>query len=126
MQIKNDYDKNVFNGDTGRVTGVLPEGGLLVDFQGTLTEYAKNELGSLELAYASTVHKSQGSEYPVVVIPVHRSHFILLKRNLLYTAITRAKKMCILVGSKQAVAMAVAREDTQNRYSYLSEKLKKL
>lgn len=126
MQIKNDYDKNVFNGDTGRVTGVLPEGGLLVDFQGTLTEYAKNELGSLELAYASTVHKSQGSEYPVVVIPVHRSHFILLKRNLLYTAITRAKKMCILVGSKQAVAMAVAREDTQNRYSFLSEKLKQL
>ena len=124
MQIKNDYTKNVFNGDTGTVIAKTEEDGLLIDFDGTPEEYTRAELATVELAYASTVHKSQGSEYPVVIIPVHKSHYILLKRNLLYTAITRAKKYCILVGTSKAVAMAVYREETENRYSYLAERLK--
>ena len=108
----------------GTVLAFLPEGGLMIDFQGTPVEYTKSDLASIELAYASTVHKSQGSEYPYVIIPVHKSHYILLKRNLLYTAITRAKKGCILIGTRQAVSMAVFREETECRYSWLSERLK--
>lgn len=124
MQTKNDYDKNVFNGDTGVVTAVdRTEGEVTVDFQGNSVVCKGADLTNLDLAYASTVHKSQGSEYPVVVIPVHKSHFILLKRNLLYTAVTRAKKICVLVGTKKAVAMAVSREDTASRYSALAGRL---
>lgn len=125
MQVRNDYDKNVFNGDTGRIVSVSRvEDEIDIDFQGTIVPYTKAELKDIELAYASTVHKSQGSEYPVVIIPVHKSHFILLRRNLLYTGITRAKRMCVLVGTKSAVAMAVSREDTESRYSALAERLK--
>lgn len=125
MQVRNDYDKNVFNGDTGRIVSVSrTEDEICIDFQGAVVPYTKAELKDIDLAYASTVHKSQGSEYPVVIIPVHKSHFILLRRNLLYTGITRAKRMCVLVGTKAAVAMAVSREDTESRYSGLAERLK--
>lgn len=125
MQVRNDYDKNVFNGDTGRIVSVSRvEDEIDIDFQGTIVPYTKAELKDIELAYASTVHKSQGSEYPVVIIPVHKSHFILLRRNLLYTGITRAKRMCVLVGTKAAVAMAVSREDTESRYSGLVDRLR--
>lgn len=124
MQIKNDYNKNVFNGDTGYIIWIdAVEEKLTVDFGDAPVEYTKAETSQLELAYASTVHKSQGSEYPVVVMPVHRSHYILLKRNLLYTAITRAKKMCVLVGTKKAIWMAINNIDTDSRFSGLTQRL---
>ena len=120
MQIRNDYDKNVFNGDVGRIVRVdVEEGKIHVDYAGQEVVYEKKELDELDLAYATTVHKSQGSEYPVVVMPVHRSQWVMLVRNLLYTGVTRAKRLCVLVGTTEAVAMAVGREDTTKRCSLL-------
>ena len=125
MQVKNNYTKNVFNGDIGYIRDIR-EGEttvLDIEFNGEVLEYDKKELVEIELAYATTVHKSQGSEYPVVIMPVHKSHFILLKRNLLYTAVTRAKKLCILLGTEDAVSMAVRNEDTVRRFTGLCERL---
>lgn len=128
MQTKNNYDKDVFNGDTGTVTAALSgndedEAVLEAAFDGRNVRFTREELSDLELAYACTIHKSQGSEYPVVIIPVHTSHFIMLKRNLLYTGITRAKKQCILVGTMKAIATAVNTLDTELRYTYLKERI---
>jgi exodeoxyribonuclease V alpha subunit len=130
MQIKNDYQKQVFNGDIGRVEGIDQEAGLVhVSFaepEGTrIVSYEFDDLDSLTLCYACSVHKSQGSEYPAVVMPVVTQHYIMLQRNLLYTAVTRAKKLVVLVGSKQAVGMSVRNNKVQTRYSYLSERLRR-
>jgi len=108
MQIKNNYDKNVFNGDIGFIESIDQEDRtLVISFDDRKVEYDFTELDEIILAYASTVHKSQGSEYPIVVAPLSTQHYVMLQRNLLYTCITRAKKVFVLVGTKQAVAMAV-------------------
>ena len=123
MQMKNDYDKNVFNGDIGYVRDIDPEEGLVVEMNGECVFYEKGEAGELELAYATTVHKSQGSEYKAVVIPVHKSHYVLLKRNLLYTAVTRAKSLCVLVGDREAAAMAARIPDGAKRFTWLDRRI---
>ncbi len=108
MQIENDYDKEVYNGDIGYIDDVdLPAGELAVSFDGRSVNYGFGELDTLVPAYAVTIHKSQGSEYPAVVIPVMTQHYTMLQRNLLYTGITRGRKLVVLVGQKKAVAIAV-------------------
>lgn len=102
MQARNNYDKDVFNGDLGYVESVdMEERTLLVNFEERLVEYEASELDELTLAYATTIHKSQGSEYPIVVMPVLMTHYVMLQRNLIYTGITRAKKICVLIGIKR-------------------------
>ncbi len=125
MQISNNYDKGVFNGDLGRIeTMDLAAESFEVNFEGNLVEYSFDEAEQLVLAYAITVHKSQGSEFPVVVMPLLGQHYKMLQRNLLYTGMTRAKRLMILVGSKKAVSMAVQNTVREPRYSLLYEKLK--
>ena len=128
MQVKNDYDKGIFNGDTGVIVSKHDEQDekktlFTARFDNELIDMTRSDIANLELAYACTIHKSQGSEYPVVIIPVHESQFIMLKKNLLYTGITRAKKQCILVGTRRAIAIACQTEDTKKRYTLLKEKL---
>lgn len=110
LQTKNDYDNDIFNGDVGYVTQVMTDS-LYVDFDGKIIHLAGGQLNSLDLAYAVSIHKSQGSEYPAVIVVIHKAHWIMLNRNLLYTAITRAKKFCCIIGSEWAVG--VATEQTQ-------------
>ena len=127
MQLRNDYDKAVFNGDLGRIAGIDREdGSLKVDFFDKLVTYEADELDEIGLAYATSVHKSQGSEYPVVVIPLHTSHYLLLHRSILYTAVTRGKKLVVLVGSKKALAMAIRNLRVEKRNTGLREKLTEL
>ena len=122
MQIENDYDKEVYNGDIGYVEDVDPEAGeLTASFDGRLVTYGFGELDTLVPAYAATIHKSQGSEYPAVVIPVLMQHYTMLQRNLLYTGVTRGKKLVILVGQKKAIAMAVRNASGRRRWSKLDE-----
>jgi exodeoxyribonuclease V alpha subunit len=124
LQTVNNYDKDVFNGDIGRVAAVDEhEQEMTVEFDGRRVVYDFGELDELALAYALSIHKSQGSEYPAVVIPLHMQHFMMLRRNLLYTGITRGKKLVVLVGSKKALAAAVQRRDTAERCSGLRMKL---
>ena len=126
MQIRNNYEKEVFNGDIGRViridgrsaTVAYPERP-----EGDFVTYAQSELEELQLAYAMSVHKSQGSEYPNVILLMVPSHYIMLQRNLLYTAVTRAKQKVLLVGTKAAVRTAVENDKTRRRYSLLAERL---
>lgn len=125
MQLRNNYDKDVFNGDMGRITNIdLEEGQIAVDMEGNNLIYELSDLDELTLAYAVSVHKSQGSEYPVVVLPMLTQHYLLLQRNLLYTAITRAKKMVVIVGTRQAIAMAVKNDKIAARWSALQERLR--
>src|SRR5271154_4010284 len=122
MQIENDYDKEVYNGDIGFVTDVEPdEGELTASFDGRRVTYGFGELDSLVPAYAATIHKSQGSEYPAVVIPVTTQHYAMLQRNLLYTGVTRGKRLVVLVGQKKAVAIAVRNVSGRRRWSKLNE-----
>ena len=122
MQIENDYDKEVYNGDIGYVEDVDPEAAeLTASFDGRLVTYGFGELDTLVPAYAATIHKSQGSEYPAVVIPALMQHFTMLQRNLLYTGVTRGKKLVVLVGQKKAVAMAVRNVSGRRRWSKLNE-----
>ena len=108
MQIENDYDKEVYNGDIGYIDDVDPEASeLIASFDGRPVTYGFGELDTLVPAYAATIHKSQGSEYPAVVIPVMTQHYTMLQRNLLYTGVTRGKRLAVLVGHKKAVAIAV-------------------
>jgi exodeoxyribonuclease V alpha subunit len=124
MQIRNNYDKEVFNGDVGFITAVdLEERTLLVNFDGREIEYEALELDELVLAYATTIHKAQGSEYPIVVMPITFSHYVMLQRNLLYTGITRAKKVVVLVGSKKAIYTAVKNNQVKNRNTRLAKRL---
>lgn len=122
MHIRNNYQKNVFNGDIGFIQDVNNKK-LTVDYFDHIVTYEKNELNELTLAYASSVHKSQGSEYKVVIIPLSTSHYIMLQRNLLYTAITRAKQKVIIIGSKKALMTAIQSNRTQKRYTLLAERL---
>ncbi|MDB5297469.1 MAG: ATP-dependent RecD-like helicase, partial [Phycisphaerales bacterium] len=125
MQTVNDYDKDVFNGDIGRVAEIdATEQELAVTFDGRDVIYDFNELDELSLSYAATVHKSQGSEYPAVVVPVHTQHYTMLQRNLLYTAMTRGKKLVVLVGTKKAIALAVKRTEGTERVTTLRERLR--
>jgi exodeoxyribonuclease V alpha subunit len=125
MQIENDYDKDVFNGDIGYIQAVdTVEGELTVEFDGREVSYLFGELDTLVPAYAATIHKSQGSEYPAVVIPVMTQHYAMLQRNLLYTGLTRGKKLVILVGQRKAIAIAVKNESGRRRWSKLDEWLK--
>jgi exodeoxyribonuclease V alpha subunit len=122
MQIQNDYDKDVYNGDIGYVTEVDPDGGeLTATFDGRAVTYGLGELDTLVPAYAATIHKSQGSEYPAVVIPLLTQHYPMLQRNLLYTGITRGKRLVVLVGQKKAVAMAVRSVTGRRRWSRLRD-----
>jgi exodeoxyribonuclease V alpha subunit len=124
MQITNNYEKEVFNGDIGRVVGIEhDEQKLAVKYEDRVVDYDWSQLDELILAYAISIHKSQGSEYPAVVIPILSQHYIMLQRNLLYTAITRAKKLVVLVGSKRAVAMAARNSQVQHRYTALAARL---
>ncbi|MFC2032819.1 ATP-dependent RecD-like DNA helicase [Chloroflexota bacterium] len=124
MQIKNNYEKEAFNGDIGRIVGIdLEEQRLSVRFEDRVIDYDWSELDELVLAYAISIHKSQGSEYPAVVIPLLTQHYIMLQRNLLYTAITRAKRLVVLIGSKRAIAIAIKNNKVQLRYTNLSQRL---
>ncbi len=126
MQIKNNYDKDVYNGDIGYISDInLFDKKLTVNFEDRNIDYDILELEELILAYAMTIHKSQGGEFPVVILPVSFHHKIMLERNLLYTAVTRAKKLIILIGEKQAVKFAIENNNSRKRYSLLSERIKK-
>ena len=125
MQIENDYDKEVYNGDIGYVVDVDPEvGELTVSFDGRSATYGFGALDTLVPAYAATIHKSQGSEYPAVVIPVLTQHYAMLQRNLLYTGVTRGKRLVVLVGQKKAIAIAVLNVSGRRRWSKLDEWLR--
>ena len=122
MQIENDYDKEVYNGDIGYVEAIdLELGEMTIAFDGRPVTYAFGELDQIVLAYATTIHKSQGSEYPAVVIPVTTQHYMMLQRNLLYTGVTRGKQLVILLGQKKAVAIAVKNVSGRRRWSKLRE-----
>jgi len=124
MQIRNNYDKNVFNGDVGRIVAIdLEEQILSVIFDGKEVSYSFIDLDELILAYAVSIHKYQGSECPCVIIPVHTSHFKLLYRNLLYTGITRGRKLVILIGTKKAMGIAVRNQEVQKRYTGLKQQM---
>lgn len=124
MQLRNNYDKDVFNGDLGYIREVdTEERTLKVDFDGKWVEYDVTELDELTLAYATTIHKAQGSEYPIVVMPVLMTHFVMLQRNLIYTGITRAKKICVLIGAMKALAYAVRNVSVLKRNTRLRERL---
>jgi exodeoxyribonuclease V alpha subunit len=124
MQIRNNYDKDVYNGDIGRVAAIdREEQELSVDFDGRRVPYDFIELDELVLAYAVSVHKSQGSEYPAVVMPLLTQHYLMLQRNLLYTAVTRGKKLVVLIGTKKALAIAIKNNRPRLRYTRLRERL---
>ena len=124
MQIVNNYDKEVFNGDIGWISGInREERDLTIDFDGKQISYDFSELDEVVLAYSISVHKSQGSEYPAVVLPVMTQHYLLLQRNLIYTGITRAKKLVVLVGTKKALAIAIKNNKPQMRYTHLCKRL---
>lgn len=126
MQIVNNYEKEVFNGDVGQVIAVdAANGKIAVRFQDRDLIYGEKDIDELTLAYAISIHKSQGSEYQAVVIPVHTQHYIMLQRNLLYTAVTRGKKLVVLVGTKKALRIAVSKVETVNRHSLLGERIRK-
>jgi exodeoxyribonuclease V alpha subunit len=125
MQMRNNYDKDVFNGDLGRIVALdTVEQTLVVRIDERTVPYDFLELDELVHAYAVSVHKSQGSEFPAVVVPITTQHYMMLQRNLLYTAVTRAKKLVVLVGSPRAVAIAVNNNRIADRYSGLAERLR--
>ena len=127
MQIRNNYEKEVFNGDIGSVESVdREERTLSVRFDDRSVTYDVSELDELVLAYAATIHKSQGSEYPIVVIPILMNHYVMLQRNLLYTGITRAKKILVLVGTRKALGYAVRNVTVENRNTMLRERIRSL
>jgi len=127
MQVRNNYQREVFNGDIGRVAKVdAVDQVVAVDYDGRKVEYDFADLDELQLAYAITVHKSQGAEYPAVVIPVHTQHYMMLQRNLLYTGITRGRKLVVLVGSRKALWRAVTNAETKRRFSLLKWRLRSL
>jgi exodeoxyribonuclease V alpha subunit len=125
MQIENDYDKDVYNGDIGMVSAIDPDvQELIVDFDSRQVVYGFDEMDHLVLSYATTIHKSQGSEYPVVLIPLVMQHYPMLKRNLIYTAVTRGKQLVVLIGQKKALAVAVKGYHTDQRWTKLADWLR--
>ena len=126
MQVRNNYEKDVFNGDIGRIKSIdSADQKMVVSFDGRPVEYDFHELDDIILSYAVSVHKSQGSEYPAIVMPVHTQHYMLLQRNLIYTALTRGRRLVVMVGTKKALAIGINNNRTQKRYTYLKERLKK-
>ena len=126
IQTRNNYDKNVFNGDMGIIRAVAADSsGVTIEFTGEIIEYTKGELSEIQLAYCISIHKSQGSEYPIVIIPLLKQHFMLLQRNLVYTGITRARQKVYLVGSLDAYSMAIRNNDQQVRRTHLQRRLRK-
>jgi len=124
MQIKNNYDKNVFNGDFGYVDEIFHEKGeLVINFEGRLVSYEFSELDEIVLAYAASIHKSQGFEYSVVIIPLVLQHYIFLQKNLIYTGGTRGKKLVIIVGSKKALIIGIKNNKIATRCTYLKNRL---
>ncbi|MFC1835761.1 ATP-dependent RecD-like DNA helicase, partial [Thermodesulfobacteriota bacterium] len=125
MQVRNNYEKDVFNGDIGRITGFDAEWKeVTVEFDGRGVTYHLSELDEVILAYAVSIHKAQGSEYPAVIIPMTTQHYVMLRRNLLYTAITRGKRLVVLIGDPRAIQMAVENRIVEPRHTYLAEKLR--
>jgi exodeoxyribonuclease V alpha subunit len=124
MQVRNNYDLEVYNGDIGRVAAIDEEEQVVkVTIDGREVVYELSMLDELVLAYACSIHKSQGSEYPCVVIPLHSQHYMMLERNLLYTALTRAKRLAILVGERKALATAINNRKVRTRFTRLAERL---
>jgi exodeoxyribonuclease V alpha subunit len=124
IQLKNDYDKEVFNGDLGMVAAIdTTEQEVIIQFDGRDVTYDYADLNEVNLAYAVSIHKSQGSEYPVVILPLYLQHYIMLSRNLVYTGLTRAKKLAIVIGSQKAIAIAVKQNNERQRYTRLRERL---
>ena len=124
LQTRNDYDKEVFNGDIGRIADIDPVGRqVVIDFDGRRVVYDFGELDEIEPAYAISIHKSQGSEFPAVVIPLAMQHFLLLQRNLLYTGITRGRRLVVVAGQRKALATAVRKNDTRRRFGGLRARL---
>lgn len=124
IQTVNNYDKEVFNGDIGFIKSInLDDNLVIIEYDGRAVEYDKSELDEVDLAYAISIHKSQGSEYPVIITPVTTQHYTLLERNLLYTGITRGKKMVILIGQKKALYMGVKRVSSSKRITSLKQNL---
>jgi exodeoxyribonuclease V alpha subunit len=122
MQVENDYDKDVYNGDLGFIRAVDPEAGdVLIEFDGREVTYGLGELDELVLAYATTIHKSQGSEYPAVVIPLTTQHYTMLRRNLLYTGVTRGRLLVVIVGQRRAIGIAIRGGQALRRWSKLKE-----
>jgi len=125
MQIKNDYDREVFNGDIGRIARIdSEEQEVVLAIDGREVKYEYSDLDELVLAYGVSIHKSQGSEYPAIVIPIMMQHYIMLQRNLIYTGITRGRKLVVLVGQKKALGMAVRNNKTSFRNTYLDKRIK--
>ncbi len=124
LQSRNDYEKEVFNGDIGRVAAIDAEAREVgIDFDGRRVAYEFGELDEVEPAYAISIHKSQGSEFPAVVIPLAMQHFLMLQRNLLYTGITRGKRLVVVAGQRKALATAVRQNDTRLRHGGLRARL---
>ncbi len=124
MQIRNNYDKEIFNGDIGRITQIYPENQqLAISFDGREVTFDFSDLDEVVLAYAISVHKSQGSEFPAVIVPILTQHYILLQRNLIYTAVTRGRKLVVMVGTRKALAIGVNNDKTKKRFTYLSNRL---
>jgi exodeoxyribonuclease V alpha subunit len=124
MHLRNNYQKEVFNGDIGTIRQIdKKKGRLSVDYYGRLVDYDPSDLDEVSVAYAISVHKSQGSEYPAVIVPMMTQHFIMLQRNLLYTAMTRGKKLVILIGTQKALSIALNNAKPQQRLSRLTERL---
>jgi exodeoxyribonuclease V alpha subunit len=126
MQLKNDYDREVYNGDVGIVCRLVPEERkLIVRFEDREVAYTEQDLDELVLAYATSIHKSQGSEYPAVVIPLQMNHFVMLSRNLVYTAVTRGRKLVVLVADPRSVSLALAETRKEARNTALAERLRR-
>jgi exodeoxyribonuclease V alpha subunit len=124
MQIKNNYDKEVFNGDIGKISRIDFENQeISITFDGRSVDYDYTDLDEIVLAYAVSVHKSQGSEYPAVIIPILTQHYMLLQRNLIYTAVTRGRKLVVIVGTRKALAIGVKNDKTEKRYTYLRHRI---
>jgi exodeoxyribonuclease V alpha subunit len=125
MQVRNNYDKDVFNGDIGRIVAIEPATReVVVGFDGRRVPYDFSELDEISLAYAVSIHKSQGSEFPAVVIPFHTQHYVMLQRNLIYTAVTRGRRLVVLVGSRKALAIGINNHKTGQRHTFLGQRLR--